>query len=1130
MAENFDLFGLLSGASFAAGIAVLVVAAARLILKKAPKRWSYIMWIVVFFRCLCPFAAESSVSIFNALNFTGTALTSETAEADVTANSSDVSVSEPAPVTDGGYVPYAPSETFQSPVSEEYIVNTENVWWDSYEPASNNIQNVYNNQDIQNVDEKQPGQIEQPEVADIKNGTDSRTIFIIVWLCGVGAMALYGIVSAARLAARVKTAVRTEKGIYESDRISTAFAAGLLRPKIYIPCGIPEDERRLIVMHERVHIRRRDYLFKLLAFAGLSLHWFNPLIWAAFALMTRDMEMSCDEAVLKECGESGRILYAEALLRVSVKGFGGAAVVGFGETGIKERVKNVLNYKKQGKLAAIAAAMVMLASCTMAGTDAVDGGHEDTSADSTSANVSEAGDNKSNGADGENVGGNEENTEADDAFVYSYNEQPGIFGRSIMLSAREPLVVIYSLEADIYNSKNAWLIPIDRTGGISGMGAENFIIDDDGVITATFRIHCGDRKVISPVDGEVLWADNTCVVLDTEYGAVTYGDMKEVELKAGDKVVKRDTLGRTAGDGYTGYAVQASMSVTEAYRDIDCPISSLYCIAGVSNGAYTYTSSDARFLGDNADNVRLLETVDLYEKTPWYEAGDGKEFHGTSFSAFEQISDMADGEQLRQKQNNTDSKLSEQELRLQEELRRLQEEEERQKKEEAERRRQMEEAANAEKFSYPFSQFPLSAADIGEYGANEQHVLFAVPKGTAVLAAEDGTVESAKKDFNIGYGLCMEISHDDEMSTFYAHLDEFAVKVGDKVKKGDVIAYSGNSGYTEGDALLFEIRKDGIYEDPRNYYSFSEDGYRRALEEIGKDYDGDGWHALLGIQGIYYEDGNPVYENEQETIKVGSETYYLISTEEQLRAIAAGEYGMDKNFLQKSTIQLSDKEWMPIGTKEAPFTGSYNGNGFEIIGLTITDPNATRIGMFGWTENANIYNITLRDYDIESAGRNAKRISVAPIVPVVTNGTRCYDNHVYPAESPESASVLVKPCPQEVKISSLYGKDNENSVFNKGIDYMAAKGTEVYAAADGKVLVSEDQNNGYGITVIIDHGGDLATLYAHLDEALVSKGDEVKAGDLIGYSGHTGFTYGDTLHFEVRENGQHVDPMNYFKI
>ena len=985
MAGNFDLFGLLSGASFTAGIAVLVVAAARLILKKAPKRWSYIMWAVVFFRCLCPFAVESSVSIFNALNFSGTAWTYETAETGVAANSPAVTFSEAAPVTDGGYALSEPSEMFQPYASEEYIMDTESVRSDSDMSDQNDIQNVQNLQTIQDV---QDDEAEQP-IAE--NSTDSRTIFTIVWLCGVGAMALYGIVSAARLAARVKTAVRTEKGIYESDRISTAFAAGLLRPKIYIPCGIPEDERRLIVMHERVHIRRRDYLFKLLAFAGLSLHWFNPLIWAAFALMTRDMEMSCDEAVLKECGESGRILYAEALLRVSVKGFGGAAVVGFGETGIKERVKNVLNYKKQGKLAAVAAAMVMLASCAMAGTDAVDGGREDTSAESTSANVSDAdeadtdnSDNESNSADGENGGGSAENTEA---FEYNYNGIPEFFGRSITLSAREPLIVIGSLEANEYNSKNVWLMPIDRTGGITGMGSENFIIDDDDVVTATFRIHCGDRKVASPADGEVLWADETCVVLDTEYGAVTYGDMKEVELKAGDKVVKGDPLGRTAGDGYTGYAVQASMSISEAYKDVDFPISFLHCRASVSNGAYTYMSSEARFLGDNANTVRLLETADLYEKTPWYEAGDSKEFRGTSFSAFSQVSDMADGEQLRQKQGDTefwlslyDSRLAKQELRLQEEeeskLQKLREEEERLKKE-AELRRQSEEAANA---------------------ANDS------------------------------------------------------------------------------------------------------------------------------IRGI-----TPMIENDQETIELNGVTYYLISTEEQLRSIAAGNYGMDKNFLQNGNIQLSSDEWVPIGTKDDPFSGSYNGNGFEIIGLTITDPDATRIGMFGWAENANIYNITLRDYDIESAGRNAKRISVAPIVPVVANGTRCYDNHVYPAGSAESASVLVKPCPQEAQITGVFGTEGTDGI-HKGVDFGVTEGTEIYAAADGTVESAGYENTGYGICVRISHDEEIDTVYAHLSQTLVSDGDEVKAGDLIGYSGHTGYAFGNHLHFEVSDDGQYVDPMNYFKI
>ncbi|MBD5146925.1 MAG: peptidoglycan DD-metalloendopeptidase family protein [Ruminococcus sp.] len=854
MAGNFDLFGLLSGASFTAGIAVLVVAAARLILKKAPKRWSYIMWAVVFFRCLCPFAAESSVSVFNVLNFSGTAWTAENGETDGVAENPAVNISEAAPVTDGGYVPSEPSEMFQPYASEEYIVDTESVRSDSDMSAQNDIQNVQNFQTIQDV------QDDEAEQSAAENSMDSRTIFTIVWLCGVGAMALYGIVSAARLAARVKTAVRTEKGIYESDRISTAFAAGLLRPKIYIPCGIPEDERRLIVMHERVHIRRRDYLFKLLAFAGLSLHWFNPLIWAAFALMTRDMEMSCDEAVLKECGESGRILYAEALLRVSVKGFGGAAVVGFGETGIKERVKNVLNYKKQGKLAAVAAAVVMLASCTMAGTDAVDGGREDTSAESTSSNVSAAdeadtdnSDNENNSADGENVGGSAENTEA---FEYNYNGIPEFFGRSIMLSAREPLIVIGSLEADEYNSKNVWLIPIDRTGGISGMGAENFIIDDDGVVTATFRIHCGDRTVASPADGEVLWVDETCVVLDTEYGAVTYGDMKEVELKAGDKIVKGEPLGRTAGDGYTGYAVQASMSISEAYKDVDFPISFLHCRASVSNGAYTYMSSEARFLGDNANTVRLLETADLYEKTPWYEESDGSEFRGTSFSAFSQVSDMADGEQLRQKQGDTefwlslyDSRLAKQELRLQEEEesklqqlreeeeRQLREEEERLKKEEAELRRQSEEAANEwhavyDKHVYPAGSTesaavlvkpcPQEAQITGVFGTEgtdgiHKGIDFGVTEGTEIYAAADGTVESAGYE-NTGYGICVRISHDEEIGTVYAHLSQTLVSDGDEVKAGDLIGYSGHTGYAFGNHLHFEVSDDGQYVDPMNYF------------------------------------------------------------------------------------------------------------------------------------------------------------------------------------------------------------------------------------------------------------------------------------------------------------------------
>ncbi|MDE5991444.1 MAG: peptidoglycan DD-metalloendopeptidase family protein, partial [Oscillospiraceae bacterium] len=1152
MAEKFDLFGLLLGASFAAGIAVLVVAAARLILKKAPKRWSYIMWAVVFFRCLCPFSAESSVSIFNALNFAGAALTSETAEADRTVENPVVNVSEPAPVTDGGYVPSAPSETFQPPASEEYIVNTESIRSDSYEPVSNDIQNVYNAKDIQNVDEKQSKYTEQPEAADGKNGTDSRTIFTIVWLCGVGAMALYGIVSAARLAARVKTAVRTEKGIYESDRISTAFAAGLLRPKIYIPCGIPEDERRLIVMHERVHIRRRDYLFKLLAFAGLSLHWFNPLIWAAFALMTRDMEMSCDEAVLRECGESGRILYAEALVRVSVKGFGGAAVVGFGETGIKKRVKNVLNYKKPGKFAAIAAAVVMLASCTMAGTDAVTDKADSTDSAGTSTaetameicgqqfsfpfkaddlpdgfkldetghyieatgdtgfmmyyngeeiayvycvgkceNSSEAvitsigfgmftpvpeinimGIKGSSSSDEVKQILGEPNYIQDNGNAYKYifsNEKQLLINFTDDEKSIECLIVSYAektvepetdtvdfditheitgwtmedLVNDVYLGGHKIVLPahsnsLDPAFSLSGLydklldstvftlscnneevayividgdhsndsdividhimfgfnmpmpelnimgitessssdevkrilGEPNYILDDGN----TYRYIFSDKKQFrvsftddeeaidfycikygtdDMADGELLGqnqrgsetSSDIAVSREYEFDAEKYIDgliykdqwqlrneldflsdeQYDVFIRAWlfiDMIEPLNEISIRSTSETPAHFLDKNGEVCASYYDREKNEYAQYEYVSTYQSFYKYLQSV--FTQDAVDKImsdkRFLTVGDeLYFS--FGEAGGAIDFKGGEYRLVEKNDDevafeyvarhstgkeewtvthpirlvrTADGwhselfehlrcerrpevyEQLR------GERLAEQneELRLQEELRRLQEEEERLKKE-AELRRQSEEAANTEKFSYPFSQFPVSAADLGEYGANEWHVLFAVPKGTAVLAAEDGTVKSAKRDFNIGYGLCMEISHDDEMSTFYAHLDEFAVKVGDKVKKGDVIAYSGSSGYTKGDALLFEIRKDGIYEDPRDYYSFSEDGYRRSLEEIGKDYEGG------GIQGIYYEDGNPVYENEQETIKVGDVVYYLISTEEQLRAIAA---------------------------------------------------------------------------------------------------------------------------------------------------------------------------------------------------------------------------------------------------
>ncbi len=137
---------------------------------------------------------------------------------------------------------------------------------------------------------------------------------------------------------------------------------------------------------------------------------------------------------------------------------------------------------------------------------------------------------------------------------------------------------------------------------------------------------------------------------------------------------------------------------------------------------------------------------------------------------------------------------------------------------------------------------------------------------------------------------------------------------------------------------------------------------------------------------------------EMETLTIKGTTYYFVQNEAQLRAIGTGKYGMDQNYMQQADIQLSSDEWTPIGTWENPFTGTFTGNGFEIKGLTMTDPNAKIIGLFGVAKNAHIYNVTLRDYDIASAGKDVSGKSVGAVL-AIGQGSRSYDNFVYPKET-----------------------------------------------------------------------------------------------------------------------------------
>ena len=139
----------------------------------------------------------------------------------------------------------------------------------------------------------------------------------------------------------------------------------------------------------------------------------------------------------------------------------------------------------------------------------------------------------------------------------------------------------------------------------------------------------------------------------------------------------------------------------------------------------------------------------------------------------------------------------------------------------------------------------------------------------------------------------------------------------------------------------------------------------------------------------------PYEETVMKTFKFNGKPYYYVKNETQLRSIGQGKYSLDKNYVQACDIQMSTAEWKPIGSAENPFTGTFNGNGCEIKGLTMTDPNAKVAGLFGFADGATICNITMRDYDIAAAGKNVKGKSVAPILAIGIGTTKCYDNKVH---------------------------------------------------------------------------------------------------------------------------------------
>ena len=285
-----ELFLKIINMSISASWLILAVLILRLVLKKAPKWVNVLLWGIVAVRLICPLSFESALSLIPS---------SETIPLDIE---------------------MAAKPTIDSGVPA--INSVVNPVLSSFAPPQHVLTSA------------NPLQIWIP-------------ILNIIWLIGVGALLLYTAVSYWRLCRKVDTAVRYKDNIFQSENVSSPFVLGIIKPRIYLPFNMNGQDLEHVVAHEQAHIRRKDHWWKPLGFLLLTIHWFNPLMWLAYVLLCRDIELACDEKVIKELGNEQRADYMQALVACSVnRRMIAACPLAFGEVGVKERVKSVMNYKK----------------------------------------------------------------------------------------------------------------------------------------------------------------------------------------------------------------------------------------------------------------------------------------------------------------------------------------------------------------------------------------------------------------------------------------------------------------------------------------------------------------------------------------------------------------------------------------------------------------------------------------------------------------------------------------------------------------------------------------------------------------------------------------------------------------
>ena len=315
-------------ASFQGSVVILAVMALRLVLKKAPKSLFCLLWLLAGLRLALPFEIHSSLSLQPDYEFESQNVIqipdAGTGRDEILNNHGDILVGIQTGPQSPQEIPTLPADSWEMNQSESF------------------------------GDGEEGGTVTALTFADIAAP---------IWLLGVVGMAAASVISYIRLKRRVRESYLIENGCFECPGLETAFVLGFLPPKIYLPTGLTDQEKAFIFDHENTHIARHDHWYKLLGYLVLSVHWFNPLVWVAYSLLCRDIELACDEHVVRYMSMKDRKAYSAALLSCGSRTARLAACpVAFGESNPKQRILNVLNYKRPGfwiiLLAVIAVAFV----------------------------------------------------------------------------------------------------------------------------------------------------------------------------------------------------------------------------------------------------------------------------------------------------------------------------------------------------------------------------------------------------------------------------------------------------------------------------------------------------------------------------------------------------------------------------------------------------------------------------------------------------------------------------------------------------------------------------------------------------------------------------------------------------